>query len=107
RAAISSPLLETSINGATRIVINVTSSADIGFEEVETACAMVREAAHPDANIIWGVVFDDEMEDELRITVIATGFAEKEQGFSSTFELNKGVIDDDDLGPIFDMFKNK
>ena len=76
KMAISSPLLETSINGARGVLINVTGSMDIGLEEVETAANLVQEAAHPDANIIFGAAFDDSLEDELRVTVIATGFDE-------------------------------
>ena len=75
--AISSPLLETSINGAKGVLINVTGSMDIGLEEVETAANLVQEAAHPDANIIFGAAFDESLEDEIRVTVIATGFDEK------------------------------
>ena len=78
KMAISSPLLETSINGARGVLINVTGSMDIGLEEVETAANLVQEAAHPDANIIFGAAFDDSLEDELRVTVIATGFDEKD-----------------------------
>ena len=76
RMAISSPLLETSINGARGVLINITGSMDIGLEEVETAANLVQEAAHPDANIIFGAAFDDALEDEIRVTVIATGFDE-------------------------------
>ena len=76
RMAISSPLLETSINGAKGVLINVTGSMDIGLEEVETAANLVQEAAHPDANIIFGAAFDENLEDEIRVTVIATGFEE-------------------------------
>ena len=76
RMAISSPLLETSINGAKGVLINVTGSMDIGLEEVETAANLVQEAAHPDANIIFGATFDEDLEDEIRVTVIATGFDE-------------------------------
>ena len=79
KMAISSPLLETSINGARGVLINVTGSMDIGLEEVETAANLVQEAAHPDANIIFGAAFDDSLEDELRVTVIATGFEEKDE----------------------------
>ena len=79
KMAISSPLLETSINGARGVPINVTGSMDIGLEEVETAANLVQEAAHPDANIIFGAAFDDSLEDELRVTVIATGFDEKDE----------------------------
>ena len=78
RLAISSPLLETSINGARGVLINVTGSRDIGLEEVETAADLIRDAAHLDANIIFGAAFDESMEDELRVTVIATGFEEVE-----------------------------
>ena len=76
RMAISSPLLETSINGARGVLINVTGSMDIGLEEVETAANLVQEAAYPDANIIFGAAFDETLEDEIRVTVIATGFEE-------------------------------
>ena len=79
KMAISSPLLETSIEGAKGVLINVTGSMDIGLEEVETAANLVQEAAHPEANIIFGAAFDDTLEDELRVTVIATGFDEKEE----------------------------
>ena len=78
KMAISSPLLETSINGARGVLINVTGSMDIGLEEVETAANLVQEAAHPDCNIIIGAAFDETLEDELRVTVIATGFEEPE-----------------------------
>ena len=76
KMAISSPLLETSINGAKGVLVNVTGSMDIGLEEVETAANLVQQAAHPDALIIFGAAFDDELEDEIRVTVIATGFEE-------------------------------
>ena len=71
--AISSPLLETSISGAHGVIINVTSSPDIGLDEVEQASTMIAEAAHDGANI-WGVAFDENMQDEMMVTVIATGF---------------------------------
>ncbi len=77
RMAIQSPLLETSINGAHGVIINITGSLDIGLDEVETAAEMVREAAHEDANIIFGAAFDPDLEDEIRVTVIATGFEGK------------------------------
>ncbi|HIY73948.1 MAG TPA: cell division protein FtsZ, partial [Candidatus Intestinimonas merdavium] len=78
KMAISSPLLETSINGAHGVLVNVTGSMDIGLEEVETAANLVQQAAHPDALIIFGAAFDDTLEDEIRVTVIATGFEERE-----------------------------
>lgn len=74
RLAVSSPLLETSINGAKGVLVNVTGSVDIGLEEVETAANLVQQAANPDANIIFGATFDESLEDEIRVTVIATGF---------------------------------
>lgn len=77
RAAISSPLLETSINGARGVIINVTSSPDIGLEEVEQASAMITQAADPSATIIWGAALDESLQDEMHIIVIATGFDSK------------------------------
>ena len=76
RLAISSPLLETSIKGARGILINVTGSMDIGLEEVEQAASLVQAEVHPDAVTIFGATFDDTLEDEIRVTVIATGFDE-------------------------------
>lgn len=76
KMAISSPLLETSINGARGVLVNVTGSLDIGLEEVEVAANMVQQAAHKDALIIFGATFDEALEDEIRVTVIATGFEE-------------------------------
>ena len=72
--AISSPLMETSINGAHGVLINITGSEDMGLEDVEVAANLVQAAAHPDANIIFGASFDNSMEDEIRVIVIATGF---------------------------------
>lgn len=76
KMAVSSPLLETSINGARGVLVNVTGSTDIGLEEVETAANLVQEAADPNALIIFGATFDESLEDEIRVTVIATGFDE-------------------------------
>lgn len=81
--AISSPLLETAINGAKGVIINITSSPDIGLDEVETAAAMITSQAHEDANIIWGAAFDETMEDEMSVTVIATGFPTHDGGQSA------------------------
>ena len=74
RMAVSSPLLETSISGATGILINITASPDISLDEVETASAMVSNEAHPEATIIWGLAFDERLDDTIKVTVIATGF---------------------------------
>ena len=77
--AISSPLLETSIEGAKGVLINITGSMDIGLEEVEQAATLVQQAVHPDALTIFGATFDETMDDEIRVTVIATGFEKNEQ----------------------------
>ena len=76
RMAVASPLMETSINGARGVLINITGSEDMGLDDIESAASLVQEAAHPDANIIFGASFDPNMEDEIRVTVIATGFDE-------------------------------
>lgn len=74
RAAISSPLLETTITGARGIIINVTASPDIGLDDVVTASTLISNETHADANVIWGANFDNDLEDEMKIIVIATGF---------------------------------
>ena len=83
RMAISSPLLETSIHGARGVLINVTGSMDIGLEEVEQAASLVQDAVHPDALTIFGATFDESMDDEIRVTVIATGFADGKSAASA------------------------
>ena len=75
-AAISSPLLETSIAGATGVLVCITASEDIQLDEVNLASQMIYEEAHPDATIIWGATLDPTLEDEMRVTIIATGFSE-------------------------------
>jgi len=77
RTAISSPLLETSIEGARGILLNITGGPDLGLFEVNEAAVIVQEVADPDANIIFGAVIDEKMGDEVRVTVIATGFDSK------------------------------
>ena len=90
KMAISSPLLETSINGAKGVLVNVTGSTEIGLDEVDVAANMVQEAAHPDALIIFGATFDDTLEDEVRVTVIATGFEEREDNIPNNLFSNAG-----------------
>jgi cell division protein FtsZ len=76
--AISSPLLEDiSIHGARGVLINVTGNTDITLAEVNEASTLIQEQAHENAKVIWGLVFDDSMDDSVRITVIATGFEEQ------------------------------
>ena len=81
-AAVSSPLLETSINGATGVLVNVTGSSEMTLDDVETAAGIVQEAANPDANIIFGATVADGFQDEMRVTVIATGFELKPETFA-------------------------
>ena len=77
KIAVSSPLMETSIDGARGVLINITGSKDMGLDDIEAAATMVQTAAHPDANIIFGASFDETLADEIVVTVIATGFDEK------------------------------
>lgn len=74
KSAIHSPLLETSIDGAKKVLINITGGGDLGLLEVDAAANMIYEAADPNANIIWGAAIDENMGDEIMVTVIATGF---------------------------------
>lgn len=74
RAAISSPLLETSIEGARGVLLNITGGSNLGLFEVNEAAEIIAQAADPEANIIFGAVIDDSMGDDVRVTVIATGF---------------------------------
>ncbi len=117
--AISSPLLETSINGARGVIINITASSDIGLDEVDLASSMISKAAHPEANIIWGAAFDDSYEDEMKITVIATGFDDGQRpdssdapaasvspSASSASTASNGV-GDDDFDEIMKMFNKR
>ncbi len=80
RQAVSSPLLEASIEGARGILLNVTASENLGLHEVRDAADVIHDVAHPDANIIFGTVIDDSMGEEIRITVIAAGFDRWDDG---------------------------
>ena len=82
KEAIQSPLLETSIEGAKGVIINITGGEDLGLHEVNTAAELVQRSVDPEANIIFGTVTDSNMTDEIQITVIATGF-EKNESISS------------------------
>ena len=77
KMAVSSPLMETSIDGARGVLINITGSKEMGLDDVEAAAMLVQGAAHPEANIIFGASFDESLDDEIVVTVIATGFDEK------------------------------
>ena len=106
-AAVASPLLETSINGATGVLVNVTGSAELTLDDVETAAGIVQEAANPEANIIFGATYSDEFEDEMRVTVIATGFDQKPEAAAPASEGGVAAAPkkDDDIDDIFKIFK--
>ena len=74
KMAINSPLLETSIDGAKGILLNISGSSDLSIFEVNEAAEIISEAADPDANIIFGSVIDESLGDKVQITVVATGF---------------------------------
>ncbi len=109
KTAISSPLLETSITGAKGIIINFTVSPDMGLEEVDLAANIIASEANPDANIIWGVAFDKNMDDEMKITVIATGFDADNKKISpfQSAEAEKAARDEDVIDPFDVFFKRK
>ena len=119
--AVSSPLLETSINGATGVLINITGSTELALDEVELAANIVMEAANPDANIIFGATVSEDFDDEMRVTVIATGFAEtakktdgrglfsaaatQKPATASEAPRPKSEANIDDIDAIFDLFR--
>ena len=122
RQAVSSPLLEASIEGARGILLNVTASENLGLHEVRDAADVIHDVAHPDANIIFGTVIDDSMGEEIRITVIAAGFDRWDDGavgstrsataspleeivdiFESEETGDVGIDDDDDDDDEFDV----
>ena len=79
KQAIQSPLLETTIEGARGVIINVTGGIDLGLQEVNTAAELIQRSVDPEANIIFGTVVDESMNDEIQITVIATGFEDQNE----------------------------
>ena len=86
KQAVQSPLLETSIEGARGVIINITGGEDLGLHEVNTAAELVQRSVDPEANIIFGTVTDPDMKDEIQITVIATGFEKPEARVASTVD---------------------
>ncbi len=108
RAAISSPLLEASIDGARGILLNISGPSDLGLFEVNEAAEIIAQAAHPDANIIFGAVIDDSLGDEVRVTVIAAGFdrfeGERRPDRTSMSRRQTGLLSDTDtdLGSLGD-----
>jgi cell division protein FtsZ len=91
RLAITSPLLESSIDGAKGVLLNIAGGTDLGLFEVTAAADTIHQVAHPDANIIWGQVVDDAMGDEVRVTVIAAGFNRWDDGSGGTPPARAGL----------------
>lgn len=117
RQAISSPLLETSIEGAKGVLLNITGGVDLGLQEVNMAAELIQASADPEANIIFGAVIDESLNDELIITVIATGFEKgspeiKRPGQLFSIDEKKSnepvkkplIADDDSEGPEIPTF---
>jgi cell division protein FtsZ len=117
KLAITSPLLEASIEGARGILLNIAGGSDLGLFEVNEAAEIIHGVAHPDANIIFGQVIDDSMGDEVRVTVIAAGFerwddqpARERSGPGGggsgigLLETERELRDEDDLGLAGDEF---
>ena len=91
KEAIQSPLLETSIEGARGVIINITGGEDLGLQEVNTAAELIQRSVDPEANIIFGTVVDPNMNDEIKITVIATGFDDPDNAKPSGFDKIGGL----------------
>lgn len=118
-AAISSPLLETTIQGAKGVIILISASSDITLDDVDVAATIVKNAADIDANIIFGVSTDAALDDEMVVTVIATGFgadgdakpqapeAKTASADQSAPQSSDNGVDDNDVIDIFNMFRNK
>ncbi|MCL4425572.1 MAG: cell division protein FtsZ [Firmicutes bacterium] len=103
KAAVSSPLLETSIEGAKGVLLSITGGPDLGLFEVNEAAEIISQAADPEANIIFGAVIDENMKDQIRVTVIATGFdskTEKKEPLADELEIKPFSSDDLDI-PAF------
>lgn len=103
KQAIHSPLLETSIDGARGVLLNITGGANLGLMEVNAAAEMVQKAADPDANIIFGAVIDETLEDEMVITVIATGFDKNMPVRKLDKILEKDKEGESDISPADDL----
>ena len=109
KMAITSPLIETSMDNARGVIISITGSDDIGLEEVELASSIIADMAHPDATIMWGAQLDDSLEDTIRVTVVATGLGEdKKKDGADLADLIKSSSEDDDesYGEVMKFFNN-
>ena len=112
-AAVSSPLLETTIQGAKGVIISITSSPDITLDDVDVAASIISQAADQDANIIFGVAFDEKLDDEIVVTVIATGFGTDMNGLANkagAVAAEDSILsteEDNDIDDILNLFKGK
>ncbi len=115
KMAMSSPLLETNISGAKGIVVNITASLDIALDEVNDAVALITNEAHPDANIIFGAAFDQSLEDEMIVTLVATGFDSEKRGdyrskpmpaAEPAAKAEAPAAENDDIDDIISMLNN-
>ena len=91
KQAVQSPMLETSIEGARGVIINITGGTNLGLHEVNTAAELVQRSVDPEANIIFGAVIDETLEEDIVITVIATGFEDEEKNKIGSMPVNKIV----------------
>ena len=108
QAAVSSPLIETTMENARGVIISITGSMDIGLEEVEQASTIISNMAHPDATIIWGAQLDETLEDEMRITVVATGLGDEKKDNAAEdilSTISSANVDDDEYISVLDVLK--
>jgi len=104
RGAVSSPLLEAGIEGARGILLSIAGPPDISLHEVNEACELISQAAHPDANIIFGTIIDEKLTDQVRVTVVAAGFDRFDGERPKVSE--RRVVDlrySDDTGPLDEL----
>ena len=109
RMAITSPLIETSMDNARGVIISITGSEDIGLEEVELASSIIHDMAHPDATIIWGAQLDESIEDTIRVTVVATGLGDEkkdDKGDILTSFMSNNKDDDETYDDVMSFFQN-
>ena len=102
--AISSPLIETPIQGAKGVLLSISASSDVGLEDVDLAATMIANECNPDASVIWGVAFDQNLEDEMRITIIAAGFDNDEDAKKPEKKDPNARLDEKDVDDIFSRF---
>ena len=108
QAAVSSPLIETTMENARGVVISITGSMDIGLEEVEQASTIISNMAHPDATIIWGAQLDETLDDEMRITVVATGLGDDKKDNAAEdilSTISSANLNDDEYDTILEVLK--